>query len=153
MLILTRLLSSMDVKPATYRIFALALMIEIIASMTWYTSKPHQMIAISRYGPYISYLFCGFLVGLLDNPGYLRKTAVLGILLSIVAATSHWIAGQLGMAVDFTTASSAVFIALLLLPICIGCSMLGGALGSLLYRLAILRKRTGSGNDSDREGR
>ena len=129
----------MHLSPKTYLAFSLALTLQIIATITWHASHPH-LTQLSRYLPYIWILLCGGVIGLLENRGYLRKTLVLGVLMSIVNSIIHWGAAQFGVPVDFGDASASAFFAIVGMPIFIALSMLGGTLGSLANRAALQRR-------------
>jgi hypothetical protein len=133
----------MNLTSKTYITFSLALLVQIIALIIWYAFHPHLTL-FSEYWPSISALFSGALIGLLDNQSYLRKTLILGVLMSVITSIIHWSAAQLGVPVDFGDASSSALLAIVGMPISIVLCMLGGTLGSLVYRGVFQRKRFGS---------
>jgi heme/copper-type cytochrome/quinol oxidase subunit 1 len=90
-------------------------------------------------------LFCGFLVGSLGNRGFFRNTLAMGVFLSVISTIVHWLAGSLGVRVDFGAVSWSAMIFLIAMPIWIGLSMLGGVLGLLVRSLVDRRKYHGLG--------
>ena len=90
----------------------------------------------------MSNLVSGALIGSLDNQGFLRKTLLLGVLIACTNSIIHWSVGQFGVSVDFGAAGETVLLAIIVMPICIALSMLGGALGALIYRVVWQRKRS-----------
>lgn len=133
----------MNLKSRTYVTFSFACSLQIIALIIWYATHPH-LTRFSEYWPSITALFSGALIGLLDNQSHLRKTLVLGVLMSVITSIIHWSATQLGVAVDFGDASSSALLAIIGMPIWVVLSVLGGTLGSLVYRGVIQRQRFGS---------
>lgn len=132
----------MNSRRKTYLVFCLALGVQIVSMVMWYAYSPH-LTQFSRYLPQISNLFSGALIGVLDSRYYFRKTLVLGVLISVINSIIHWSEGYLGVPVDFGAANDTMFLTIMVMPICISLSMLGGLVGSLVFRIFSQHIRVG----------
>jgi hypothetical protein len=130
----------MNSRRKTYLVFGLALVVQVISMVMWYVYSPH-LTQFSRYLPQISNLISGALIGMLDSRYYLRKTLVLGVLITVINSIIHWSEGYLGVPVDFGAASDTIFLTIIVMPICIALSMLGGMMGALASRVFFQNQR------------
>lgn len=108
--------------------FSFALFTHLFAIYLWYATFPHNA-SLTRYLPYFWIFLCGFLFVKIDGRFYFLKLVILGALIASSTAIANWIAGRLGISVDYGSIELVLPVALLGLPLSILFSLLGGISG------------------------
>jgi hypothetical protein len=120
-----------------FYVFAAVLLLNIAILAMWYATPWPQLgfpLWLKRYWGFLAFPIYGLLVGVVVQHHYLVWTVVLTILLAVTGGFVHWTAGQLGVAVDWTTPGGAVAGAVLTFVGYVPFSLLGAFFGRFAFQ-------------------
>jgi hypothetical protein len=111
-----------------YLCFAVAVAVNIAATVWWYATLPHQTSSPGHIVRAVIFL-TSVVVGIMDIRTTFARMVFLGLLLAVISGPIRWIASASGKAIDHGTPFGAFMLMIISSPIVIGLTVFGGLIG------------------------
>ena len=128
----------MSLRKQTIGAFVAATAVNVAIAVAWYATLPHDF-SLSHRIPFIAFFISGVLLGALDQVRFVRKAALLGVVMAATLALIHWGAGEVGVPVDLRGITGVMFVMLVGVPTAVPCAVIGATVGAFAVKIASRR--------------